>query len=227
MSDHELIKNHYTHGSLLDAIRAGVHSLGKSPENVTVEDLGPVDEFHTGGRVATKSLLDQLGIEAGHRVLDVGCGLGGTSRFTAHRYGCHVSGIDLTDEYVSTGTALCSWVGLADRIDLQVGDDTSLPFEPASFDRVFMTLLKFSCKQLLISTMRDNSLGAFVNGIELRGRNFNGHLLLRQGFTYICCQPGSIVRVWMLRLSREVAMGNCAGRKGMEFSYFPRILRGR
>ncbi len=138
MPDRDLVATHYTHGRLLDAIRAGVEALGKSPGQVTVEDLGPVDEFHIGGRVATEGFLDQLGIEAGHRVLDVGCGLGGTSRFAAHRYGCRVSGVDLTEEYVRTGTALCGWVGLADRIDLQVGDATALPFAPACFDRAFM-----------------------------------------------------------------------------------------
>jgi SAM-dependent methyltransferase len=36
-------------------------------------------------------------------VLDIGCGLGGTARFIASRYGSRVVGIDLTTEYVETG----------------------------------------------------------------------------------------------------------------------------
>jgi SAM-dependent methyltransferase len=93
--DENLVANHYTHGSLLDAIATGLEKLGRSPETAAVDDLAPVD----GGRVATEHFLDQLGISSGDHVLDVGCGLGGASRFSAERYGCRVTGIDLTREY--------------------------------------------------------------------------------------------------------------------------------
>lgn len=132
------VAEHYNHGSLLDAIREGVARLGKTPDAVSVDDLAPVDEFHIGGRVATKDFLDQLAITSAHRVLDVGCGLGGASRFAANEYGCQVTGIDLTSEYVETGRTLCEWVGLQDRIDLDHGDATSLPYEAGTFDRAFM-----------------------------------------------------------------------------------------
>ncbi len=62
MIDLNLVANHYTRGDLLSAIRAGVEKLGKTPETVTIEDLAPVDEFHIGGRMATRSFLDQIGI---------------------------------------------------------------------------------------------------------------------------------------------------------------------
>ena len=114
MPDRELVSSHYTHGRLVEAIAEGVGRLGTTLDDVTVADLAPVDEFHVGGRVATEAFLDQLGIEAAHEVLDVGCGLGGASRFAAERYGCRVRGIDLTPEYVATGNTLCAWVGLAE-----------------------------------------------------------------------------------------------------------------
>ena len=50
-----------------------------------------VEEFHIGGRVATESFLDQMQIGPDDHVLDVGCGLGGASRFVAERYGARVS----------------------------------------------------------------------------------------------------------------------------------------
>src|SRR6185369_17299910 len=96
------VSKHYTRGGLIDAIRAGLASLGKAPGSVTVDDLGPVDEFHIGGRKASEDFLDQLGLGADKHVLDVGCGLGGAARFVASRYGCRVTGIDLTSEYVET-----------------------------------------------------------------------------------------------------------------------------
>ena len=138
MSDSSLVTNHYAHGSLLNAIHNGVQELGKTIDSVRVEDLGPVDEFHIGGRVATEDFLDQLNIGTDHCVLDVGCGLGGGSRFAAQRYGCRVTGIDLTQEYVETGEVLCSWVGLSDRIHLETGDATALSHPDDAFDRAYM-----------------------------------------------------------------------------------------
>ena len=58
------VSRHYSHGSLIDAIRAGLASLGKTPGTVTVDDLAPVDEFHIGGRRASEDFLDQLGFPA-------------------------------------------------------------------------------------------------------------------------------------------------------------------
>lgn len=138
MPDRELVSSHYTHGRLVEAIAEGVGRLGKTLDEVTVADLAPVDEFHVGGRVATEAFLDQLDIEAAHEVLDVGCGLGGASRFAAERYGCRVRGIDLTPEYVATGNTLCAWVGLAERITLEVGDAAALACADARFDRAFV-----------------------------------------------------------------------------------------
>ena len=138
MPDGRLVAKHYTHGSLVDVIRDGVQKLGKTIDSVNINDLGPVDEFHIGGRVATESFLDQLDIDSVHHLLDVGCGLGGSSRFAAQKYGCRVTGVDLTQEYVDTGNVLCAWVGLGDKINLEVEDATALPHSDDTFDRAYM-----------------------------------------------------------------------------------------
>ena len=138
MSKTGTVEAHYTHGALLQTILDGVERMGKSSDTVTVEDLGPVDEFHIGGRVATRRFLDQLDLVADDRVLDVGCGLGGASRFVAEQYGCRVAGIDLTAEYVKTGEVLCSWVGLGDRITLEQGDATATLYSDGAFDKACM-----------------------------------------------------------------------------------------
>src|SRR5690606_14455870 len=40
----------------------------------------------------------KLNLSASDRVLDIGCGWGGFSKFAASRYGCHVTGISISDE---------------------------------------------------------------------------------------------------------------------------------
>jgi ubiquinone/menaquinone biosynthesis C-methylase UbiE len=132
------ISTHYTHGELIAAIRAGIEALGKTTDSITLNDLAALDEFHIGGRQASRHFLDQLGLASDKHVLDVGCGLGGAARFAASHYRCRVDGIDLTPEYVETGRAICQWVGLDDRISLHQGSALSLPFAGSAFDCAYM-----------------------------------------------------------------------------------------
>ncbi len=138
MTAHTDISKQYTHGDLVEAIRAGVVSQGKTPENVTIDDLSPIDEFHIGGRRATEDFLDQLTFSAAMNVLDIGCGLGGAARFVADRYGSRVTGVDLTSEYVQAGNILCRWVQLDQRVSLQQGSALAMPFGDQSFDGAYM-----------------------------------------------------------------------------------------
>ena len=132
------VSNHYTHGNLAAAIRSGIESLGKTVDSITVDDLAPVDEFHIGGRQASEDFLGQLELSPEKHVLDVGCGLGGAARFVASRYGCRVTGIDLTPEFVETARVLCRWVGLDNSISLHQGSALAMPFADRTFDCAYM-----------------------------------------------------------------------------------------
>ncbi len=134
MTTDDTIADHYTHGSLVAAIEAGLKASGVAVDAVTTGDLAPVDEFHVGGRQATDDFVSQLGLDAAHRVLDIGSGLGGPSRYIAQTVGCTVTGIDLTEEYVETARVLSSWTGLADRTRFECVSALEMPFEDASFD---------------------------------------------------------------------------------------------
>jgi len=138
MSYDKSVSDHYLHGDLLNAIEAALPALGKTIETVTVEDLAPVDEFHIGGRLATDNLVGQLNLAETSHVLDVGCGLGGATRYLASKYKTRVTGIDLTAEYIETGKALCTWLNLDKYITLQQGSALSMPFQDNTFDGGYM-----------------------------------------------------------------------------------------
>ncbi len=138
MSNDKAVSGHYTHGDLLKTIHAAIAKLGKTVESVTIEDLAPVDEFHIGGRQATEHFLSQLNFSEQDHILDVGCGLGGASRFVANKYNNQVSGIDLTQEYIETGKALCTWVGLDKQVTLHQGNALAMPFQDEIFDGGFI-----------------------------------------------------------------------------------------
>jgi ubiquinone/menaquinone biosynthesis C-methylase UbiE len=132
------VSTHYEHGSLIKVIEDGFNREGKAPSDLTLDDMSVIDEFHIGGRQASEEFLDQLQLEERSLVLDVGCGLGGPARFVASRFGCLVSGIDLTQEYVDTGNVLSNWVGLDKKVILQQGSAMALPFPDGQFDAAYM-----------------------------------------------------------------------------------------
>lgn len=138
MSHAETVVANYTRGDLEAAIRTAIAKMGKSPETITVADLATVDEFHIGGRVATKHLLDQLTVAPQSHLLDVGCGLGGAARFVSSSYACRVTGVDLTPEYIATGQVLNGWIGLAEQIRLKEASALALPFPSETFDGGYM-----------------------------------------------------------------------------------------
>ncbi len=132
-----LVENYYGFGGIMDKIEAGLKLAGKDIYSLTIDDLAPVDGFHTRGREATRELAELSGFKPSDRVLDVGCGLGGTVRYLADRYRCHVAGIDLTDEYISVGKKLTEMVGLSDLVELRHGSALEIPYEDERFDIVW------------------------------------------------------------------------------------------
>lgn len=133
----EAIQAHYTRSGLGDVILGALEKAGKDLARLTPQDLAPVDEFHVRGRAATLELAKAAGLDANKRVLDVGSGIGGTSRCLAKEFGCRVSGIDLTDEYCRVAAMLSAKIGLANLVDFRQGDATRMPFEDGSFDVVW------------------------------------------------------------------------------------------
>ena len=92
------VSEHYTVSDLEDRILDALEAAGLDLGALTVDDLAPVDQFHIRGRMATEELAQWAEIQPGHLLLDVGCGLGGTSRFLAATVGCQVVGLDLTEQ---------------------------------------------------------------------------------------------------------------------------------
>ena len=129
------VRGHYAQPGLRDTILRGLAALKQSGDDTLVETLAAVDEFHVGGHDATLALARQLALGSESDVLDVGCGLGGTARTLAARYGCHVVGIDLVPELVSIGTMLNELAGLSACVRLQVDRATDIHLSNCSFDR--------------------------------------------------------------------------------------------
>jgi ubiquinone/menaquinone biosynthesis C-methylase UbiE len=137
MTNARAVEDHYTRRSLGDTILSALREAGKDLEHLTPDDLAPVDEFHSRQRNATVRLAQLAGVGGAEDVLDVGCGIGGPSRFLAKEFGCRVTGLDLTAEFVEVANMLARRTGLAGKVSYRQGDALDLPFADASFDLVW------------------------------------------------------------------------------------------
>jgi len=129
-----------TYGSvrLADRLLESLQEVGYDLGRLSATDLVTFDELHVMGRQATVELGRLAGLTNSMRVLDIGCGLGGSARTLTAEFGCHVTGVDLSQEFVDASVVLSQRVGLADRVNFRYGDALSLPFERNRFDAAFM-----------------------------------------------------------------------------------------
>jgi tocopherol O-methyltransferase len=70
-------------------------------------------------------------------VVDVGCGIGGSSRHIARKFDSKAQGITLSPYQANRGNELAKVQGLDDKCSFQVADALDMPFEDNSFDLVW------------------------------------------------------------------------------------------
>jgi ubiquinone/menaquinone biosynthesis C-methylase UbiE len=113
----------------LDASRGHLNDLAP-------EELFPHDQDHYGGLAANDALAERAGIGKGTRVVDFCSGLGGPSRYFAHRYGADVIGIELTPARVKGAQQLTRLVGLQNSVRVVEGNVMQVPLPDTSADAV-------------------------------------------------------------------------------------------
>jgi SAM-dependent methyltransferase len=137
MREKSAVQAYWGREGLEQAIIQALAQAGKDIHALTVDDLAPADQFHSGGKGATERLARLAQLRPGLRVLDVGGGLGGPARTLAAQFGCRVTVVDLTESYVRAGAALTARLGLADRVTHRAGDALALDVGPDAFDVVW------------------------------------------------------------------------------------------
>lgn len=82
---------------------------------------GP-DFVSPGGVSVARELIGRLGLDPGSRVLDAGCGLGGSAFLMARERGWRVDGIDLSRNMINEARRRCARHGLTDLVSFEHGD---------------------------------------------------------------------------------------------------------
>ena len=137
MSEQSKIVEHYATTGLLARLEAALRSDGADPAHPTIEALAPYDQFHGRGLEATEDMAALVGVRPADHLLDVGSGLGGPARWLSTRFGCRVTGIDLTPEFCAIAEHLTRLIGLDPRVRFQVGNALEMPFDDGTFDGAY------------------------------------------------------------------------------------------
>ena len=82
-------------------------------------------------------LSQRAAISAEDRVLDAGCGVGGSAIWLATEIGCATTGITLSEHQVNECRKHAEQRGTSEKTDFQVADFTNTGFDDASYDVVW------------------------------------------------------------------------------------------
>lgn len=140
-------QSNYLRGTLLDITDHYSYALNSQqllklvnenyPNGVSIYQLSPIDQLHTGGIKASERLLQHIKSHQSTRVLDVGSGTGGLMRLLQSRTDCEVIGLDITHAFNQLNKQLhqhCS--ESKDNAALITADAQRLPFTDNCFDLI-------------------------------------------------------------------------------------------
>ena len=91
-------------------------------------------------------LYELAGIQSGDRVLDAGCGIGGSSIWMAKQHGNRVTGITISAKQAGFARRHAQRHGVGEFINFEVADFCATPFADESFDVVWA--LESACHAL-------------------------------------------------------------------------------
>jgi sarcosine/dimethylglycine N-methyltransferase len=149
-----------TYDGAIEALRKSNIDLA----SVKADDLHGLDMIHMGGLIATDELAALANIQPGHRVLDVGCGVGGPARRLANKFGARVTGVELSKKLFETAVALTELVKMPDKVHVLRASALSLPFEDRAFDVVTMQHVAMQIAE------KDQLFGELTRTVASRGR---------------------------------------------------------
>ncbi len=82
-------------------------------------------------------MMEAAMIKSSDKVLDAGCGVGGSSIFLASSIGCHVTGISLSERQIEQAKTNAKQKEVETLVDFKVMDFCATEFPDASFDVVW------------------------------------------------------------------------------------------
>lgn len=93
--------------------------------------------MHAASRQHEAYLASKLNLKPGHKVLDVGSGVGGPARYISKLHGVEVVGLNNNDYQIQRAMRYTADEGLDEQVTFVKGDFMEMPFAPNSFDAAY------------------------------------------------------------------------------------------
>jgi len=160
----------------VDRVFNELHALGIGEhEPVEVGTLSAFDQYHYLGTDAVDEAITRLKINPSMRVLEVGGGIGGPSRYLAHASGCHVTALELQPDLNATATELTQRCQLQGRVTHLCGNILDGPPGNQQYDALvsWLTFLHIPQRQDLYRHCYDSLMpgaGIYVEDYVQRGK---------------------------------------------------------
>lgn len=109
----------------------------------------------TGGHETTEEFIKQLDLKPNQRVLDVGCGIGGSDFYMSEKYGVEVFGLDLRSNMISIAWDRTQRYKNV-KVRFEIGDVTKLDYPAGYFDVIYSrdALLHIENKKVLFNKFK-------------------------------------------------------------------------
>lgn len=122
-----------------------------------------------------RNLIEEMDVQPGEEVLDIGCGTGVIDRLVArHTHGQNtITGVDMSPYLVQEATALAAKEGVGALIQFKEGNAEDLPFPDNSFDAtISCTVLEEGDADKMLSEMvrvtrSGGKIGVIVRGMDM------------------------------------------------------------
>ena len=132
-------------------------------------------------------MSEAASIRSTDRVLDAGCGVGGSSIFLAQDPGCRVTGITLSERQAEQARKNAEKKGLAERVDFRVENYCATSFPDASFDVVW------GCESICYADSKEQFIREAFRLLRPGGR-----LVVADGFVTDFANNGDpVIRQWL------------------------------
>ena len=131
-----------------------------------------IDVLHPGGIQKTDEMAMMCNIGKDRSVLDVGVGKGVTACYLAKKYGCSVTGIDVSERMIEASRERAREEELGDAVSFRIADAHSLPFDNDVFDVVLTecTTVLLDKARAFSEFLRVTKPGGYVGDLEITWR---------------------------------------------------------
>ena len=108
-------------------------------------------------------MAELVQINEGNHILEVGCNNARIACYLAKRYGCEVTGIDITKGMIENAKRRARKEGLKDKVKLVIADGRKLPFRDETFDCVIAeAATDWQIKEMVKERARVTKSGGYV-----------------------------------------------------------------